>query len=38
MRRLARSLDLLKAKHSGKRVTEKTVQGVAAHLWGLSIS
>jgi DNA transposition AAA+ family ATPase len=34
MRRLMRSLALLKAKHDGKRVTEKTLVGVAGHLWG----
>jgi DNA transposition AAA+ family ATPase len=35
MRRLMRAIDLLKTKHSGKRVTEKTIVGVAAHLWGM---
>jgi DNA transposition AAA+ family ATPase len=34
MRRLMRSIDLLKAKHKDKRVTEKTVAGVAGCLWG----
>lgn len=38
MRRLMRALDLLKAKHAGKRITEKTIAGVAAHLWGMSLS
>jgi len=37
MRRLMRSVDLLKAKHAGKRVTEKTVAGVAGHLWGMNL-
>jgi hypothetical protein len=37
MRRLMRSLDLLKAKHAGKPVTEKTIIGVAAHLWGMNV-
>jgi hypothetical protein len=37
MRRLMRSLELLKAKHEGKRVTEKTVAGVAGHLWGMGM-
>jgi hypothetical protein len=38
MRRLMRALDLLKARHWGKRVTEKTIAGVAGHLWGISLS
>lgn len=37
MRRLMRSLDLLKVKHAGKPISEKTVVGVAAHLWGMSV-
>jgi DNA transposition AAA+ family ATPase len=37
MRRLMRSIDLLKAKHLGKRVTEKTIFGVAGHLWGMNL-
>ena len=37
MRRLMRSIDLLRAKHAGKPVSEKTVTGVAAHLWGMSL-
>ncbi len=37
MRRLMATIDLLKARHAGRRVTEKTIQGVAGHLWGMSI-
>ena len=37
MRRLMRSLDLLKSAHAGKRVTEKTIVGVAGHLWGMEV-
>jgi DNA transposition AAA+ family ATPase len=37
MRRLMRSLDLLKAKHAGKRITAKTITGVAGHLFGMNI-
>jgi len=37
MRRLMRAIGLLKAKHGGKPVTEKTVTGVAAHLWGVGL-
>ncbi|MDE2097829.1 MAG: hypothetical protein KGL39_11320 [Patescibacteria group bacterium] len=37
MRRLMRSLDLLKAKHAGKRISEKTVAGVAGMLWGMNL-
>jgi DNA transposition AAA+ family ATPase len=37
MRRLMRALDLLKAKHAGKRINEKTIAGVASHLWGMSL-
>lgn len=37
MRRLMRAIDLLRAKHSGKRITEKTIAGVASHLWGMSV-
>ena len=37
MRRLMRSLELLQAKHAGKRITEKTIAGVAAHLWGMNV-
>ncbi|MBZ5586475.1 MAG: hypothetical protein LAQ30_30675, partial [Acidobacteriia bacterium] len=38
MRRLLRAIDLLKAKHAGKRVTEKTVESVAGFLWGMQIA
>jgi hypothetical protein len=38
MRRLMRSLDLLKSKHAGKRITERTVAGVAGHLWGTGVA
>jgi DNA transposition AAA+ family ATPase len=38
MRRLLRAIDLLKAKHSGKRITEKTVESVAGFLWGMNIA
>jgi hypothetical protein len=37
MRRLMRTIDLLKAKHVGKRVTEKTLAGVGEMLWGVSL-
>jgi DNA transposition AAA+ family ATPase len=37
MRRLMRSIDLLKAKHEGKKVTATTLSGVAGHLWGMSM-
>jgi hypothetical protein len=37
MRRLMASVDLIKAKHSGRPITEKTLAGVAGHLWGLNI-
>ncbi len=37
MRRLMRSLELLKAKHANKPVSEKTLTGVAAHLWGMNL-
>ena len=37
MRRLMRSLDLLKAKHAGKRIAEKTIQGVGSMLWGMNL-
>jgi hypothetical protein len=37
MRRLIRAVDLLRAKHQGKRITETTIAGVANHLWGMSI-
>jgi type II secretory pathway predicted ATPase ExeA len=35
MRRLMGVTDLLRAKHAGKAVTEKTLAGVAGHLWGI---
>lgn len=38
MRRLMRAVDLLKSKHAGKRVTVKTIAGVAGHLWGMQIA
>jgi len=38
MRRLLRAIDLLKAKHAGKRVTTKTVESVAGFLWGMRIA
>ena len=38
MRRLMRSLDLLKARHIGKRISEKTIAGVAGMLWGMAIT
>jgi DNA transposition AAA+ family ATPase len=37
MRRLMRAIDLLKAKHSGKRITERTIEGIAGHLWGMTL-
>jgi DNA transposition AAA+ family ATPase len=37
MRRLMASVDLIQAKHAAKPITEKTLAGVAAHLWGLNI-
>ncbi len=37
MRRLMRAVDLLRAKHVGKRITEKTIAGVAGHLWGMTV-
>jgi RPA family protein len=37
MRRLMRAVDLVKSKHQGKRITEKTVAGVASHLWGMHV-
>jgi len=38
MRRLMRSLDLLRVKHQGRRISEKTIAGVAGHLWGMSLA
>jgi DNA transposition AAA+ family ATPase len=37
MRRLIRSMDLLKAKHQGRRIGEKTIMGVAGMLWGMNV-
>ncbi len=37
MRRLMAVTDLLVAKHSGKPITEKTIEGAAANLWGLQL-
>ena len=37
MRRLMRAVDLLKAKHQGKRITEKTIATMAGYLWGLPV-
>jgi DNA transposition AAA+ family ATPase len=37
MRRLMAALDLLKARHVGKRITERTIAGVAGHLWGMAL-
>jgi hypothetical protein len=38
MRRLMRSVDLLRARHAGKHIGEKTIAGVAAHLWGMQVA
>jgi DNA transposition AAA+ family ATPase len=37
MRRLMRSIDLLKAKHQGKQIGEKTIVGVGGMLWGMNV-
>jgi DNA transposition AAA+ family ATPase len=37
MRRLMRAIDLLKSKHTGRRITEKTIEGLAGHLWGMNV-
>jgi DNA transposition AAA+ family ATPase len=37
MRRLMRAVDLLKAKHAGKRITEKTIVTMASYLWGMQV-
>jgi len=37
MRRLMRGIDLLRAKHTGKRITPKTIASMAAYLWGMRI-
>jgi hypothetical protein len=38
IRRVLRAIDLLKAKHAGKRITEKTVESVAGFLWGMQVA
>jgi DNA transposition AAA+ family ATPase len=38
MRRLMTSVDLLKAKHADKPITEKTIAGVAGSLWGMQVA
>lgn len=37
MRRLMKSIELVREKHGERRVTEKTVAGVAGHLWGMAV-
>jgi DNA transposition AAA+ family ATPase len=37
MRRLMKSVKLLKAKHAGKRITERTIAGVSGNLWGMAL-
>jgi type II secretory pathway predicted ATPase ExeA len=37
MRRLMTSIDLVQAKHAGKPITERTLAGIAAYLWGLNV-
>jgi DNA transposition AAA+ family ATPase len=37
MRRLMAAIDLVKTKHQGKRITPKTIAGVAGHLWGMPV-
>ena len=37
MRRLMAVTDLLAAKHGDKIVTERTIEGVAANLWGMQV-
>ncbi len=37
MRRLMKSIDLLRSRHGGKKITDRTIAGVAGHLWGLSV-
>ncbi len=37
MRRLIAAIDLVKARHAGKRITEKTVEGIAGNLWGMTV-
>jgi len=38
MRRLMGAIDLLKAKHAPKRVTERTIASLATSLWGMNIA
>jgi len=35
MRTLLASIDLIRSKHAGRKVTEKTIAGVAGFLWGM---
>ena len=37
IRRLMQAVELLRTKHTGKRVTEQTVAGLAGNLWGLNM-
>jgi DNA transposition AAA+ family ATPase len=37
MRYLSNAIDLMKREHAGKRVTERTIAGIASKLWGLTI-
>ena len=37
MRRLMSSVTLIQSKHAGKAITERTVAGVAASLWGMTL-
>lgn len=37
MRRLMRGIDLLRSKHEGRKITERTISGMAAYLWGMQI-
>ena len=37
MRRLMRSIELLKAKHQGRPIGEKTIAGVGSMLWGMNV-
>jgi DNA transposition AAA+ family ATPase len=38
MRRLMASIDMIRAAHSGRAVTPKTIAGVAENLWGMAMS
>lgn len=38
MRRLMAGIELLRAKHGARRVTEKTIAGLAGHLWGMNVA